>query len=174
MELHKKHKQETNNSKSKQRKNITASLKNWGTATDAVLAGKEMCCVAQLKSASMSFKIKYHVCLDELLVNSDETNLGEGPQFLERVRSNSTFSADTLAFQVPLICSWYWKLKDEAQDHTLCRSQFGRGYGPVARQTTTWLEFVLVITVIQCSCDFETISWTIFRTQAKDDSIACF
>jgi hypothetical protein len=31
----------------------------------------------------------------------------------------------------------YWKLKEEAQDRTLCRSQFGRGYGPVARQTTT-------------------------------------
>jgi hypothetical protein len=27
----------------------------------------------------------------------------------------------------------YWKLKEEAQD----RTQFGRGYGPVARQTTT-------------------------------------
>jgi hypothetical protein len=32
----------------------------------------------------------------------------------------------------------YWKLKEEAQDRTLWRTQFGRGYGPVARQTTTW------------------------------------
>jgi hypothetical protein len=31
----------------------------------------------------------------------------------------------------------YWKLKEEAQDHTLWRIQFGRGYGPVTRQTTT-------------------------------------
>jgi hypothetical protein len=31
----------------------------------------------------------------------------------------------------------YWKLKEEAQDRTLWRTQFGRGYGPVARQTTT-------------------------------------
>jgi hypothetical protein len=31
----------------------------------------------------------------------------------------------------------YCKLKEEAQDHTLWRTQFGRGYGPVARQTTT-------------------------------------
>jgi hypothetical protein len=31
----------------------------------------------------------------------------------------------------------YWKLKEEAQDRTLRRTQFGRGYGPVARQTTT-------------------------------------
>jgi hypothetical protein len=31
----------------------------------------------------------------------------------------------------------YWKLKGEAQDRTLWRTQFGRGYGPVARQTTT-------------------------------------
>jgi hypothetical protein len=30
----------------------------------------------------------------------------------------------------------YWKLKEEAQDHTLWRTRFGRGYGPVARQTT--------------------------------------
>jgi hypothetical protein len=31
----------------------------------------------------------------------------------------------------------YWKLKEEAQDRTLWRSQFGRGYGLVARQTNT-------------------------------------
>jgi hypothetical protein len=31
----------------------------------------------------------------------------------------------------------YWKLKDKAQDRTLWRTQFGRGYGPVARQTNT-------------------------------------
>jgi hypothetical protein len=31
----------------------------------------------------------------------------------------------------------YWKLKEEAEDRTLWRTQFGRGYGPVARQTTT-------------------------------------
>jgi hypothetical protein len=31
----------------------------------------------------------------------------------------------------------YWKLKEEAQDPGLWRYQFGRGYGPVARQTTT-------------------------------------
>jgi hypothetical protein len=29
----------------------------------------------------------------------------------------------------------YWKLKEEAQDRTLWRTQFGRGYEPVARQT---------------------------------------
>jgi hypothetical protein len=27
----------------------------------------------------------------------------------------------------------YWKLKEEAQDRTLCRTKSGRGYGPVAR-----------------------------------------
>jgi hypothetical protein len=31
----------------------------------------------------------------------------------------------------------YWKLKEEARDRTLCRTQCERGYGPVARQTTT-------------------------------------
>jgi hypothetical protein len=30
----------------------------------------------------------------------------------------------------------YWKLKEEALDHTLWRVHFGRGYRPVIRQTT--------------------------------------
>jgi hypothetical protein len=29
----------------------------------------------------------------------------------------------------------YWKLKEEALDRTLWRPRFGRGYGPVVRQT---------------------------------------
>jgi hypothetical protein len=28
----------------------------------------------------------------------------------------------------------YWKLKEEGQDRALWRTQFGRGYGPVAKQ----------------------------------------
>jgi hypothetical protein len=36
----------------------------------------------------------------------------------------------------------YWKLKEEAQDRTLWRTQFGRGYGPVARQTTMYVLLV--------------------------------
>jgi hypothetical protein len=32
----------------------------------------------------------------------------------------------------------YWKLKEEAQDRILWRTQCARGYGPVANQTTTW------------------------------------
>jgi hypothetical protein len=30
----------------------------------------------------------------------------------------------------------YWKLKEKARDRTQWRSRFGRGYGPVVRQTT--------------------------------------
>jgi hypothetical protein len=30
----------------------------------------------------------------------------------------------------------YWKLKEETLDHPLWRTHFGRGYGPVVRQTT--------------------------------------
>jgi hypothetical protein len=30
----------------------------------------------------------------------------------------------------------YWKLKEEALDRTLLRTRFGRGYGPVVRQTS--------------------------------------
>jgi hypothetical protein len=29
-----------------------------------------------------------------------------------------------------------WKLKEEALDRTMWRTRFGRGYGPVVRQTT--------------------------------------
>jgi hypothetical protein len=29
----------------------------------------------------------------------------------------------------------YWKLKEEALDRTVWRTGFGRGYGPVVRQT---------------------------------------
>jgi hypothetical protein len=29
----------------------------------------------------------------------------------------------------------YWKLKEEALDGTVWRTRFGRGYGPVVRQT---------------------------------------
>jgi hypothetical protein len=30
----------------------------------------------------------------------------------------------------------YWKLKEEATDRTQWSTRFGRGYGPVVRQTT--------------------------------------
>jgi hypothetical protein len=30
----------------------------------------------------------------------------------------------------------YWKLKEDALNRTLWRTRFGRGYGPVVRQTT--------------------------------------
>ena len=30
----------------------------------------------------------------------------------------------------------YWKLKEDSLDHTLWTTYFGRGYGPVTRQTT--------------------------------------
>jgi hypothetical protein len=33
----------------------------------------------------------------------------------------------------------YWKLKEEALYRTGCRTRFGRGYGPVVRQTRGWM-----------------------------------
>ena len=30
----------------------------------------------------------------------------------------------------------YWNLKEEALDHSWWRTDFGKGYGPIARQTT--------------------------------------
>ena len=29
----------------------------------------------------------------------------------------------------------YWKLEDEELDVTLCRTRFGKGYGPAVRQS---------------------------------------
>jgi hypothetical protein len=41
----------------------------------------------------------------------------------------------------------YWKLKKEALDRTQWRTRFGRGYGPVIRQTTEWMnEWILYLT----------------------------
>jgi hypothetical protein len=34
-------------------------------------------------------------------------------------------------------------LKEEALDRTLWRTRFGRGYGPVVRQTAEWMMLVL-------------------------------
>ena len=33
----------------------------------------------------------------------------------------------------------YWKLKQKALNGALCGTSFGRGYGPVAKQTTEWI-----------------------------------
>ena len=33
----------------------------------------------------------------------------------------------------------YWKLKEETLDHPLSWTRFGRGYRPVVRQTTEWM-----------------------------------
>jgi hypothetical protein len=40
-----------------------------------------------------------------------------------------------LDFKVTRGC---WKLKEETLDHTVWRTRFGRGYGPVVRQTEEW------------------------------------
>jgi hypothetical protein len=37
----------------------------------------------------------------------------------------------------------FWKLKEEALDRTLWRIRFGRGYGPVVRQTTESMNTVI-------------------------------
>jgi hypothetical protein len=41
-------------------------------------------------------------------------------------------------------------LKEEALYHTLCRTRFGRSYGPVVRQTADWMKnnqkFYILIT----------------------------
>jgi hypothetical protein len=34
-------------------------------------------------------------------------------------------------------------LKEEVQDRSLWRTRFGKGYEPVARHATTWLELIV-------------------------------
>ena len=40
---------------------------------------------------------------------------------------------------------WYSHLKEEALDCTIWRARFGRGFGPVVRQTTKWMTVYLEI-----------------------------
>jgi hypothetical protein len=35
----------------------------------------------------------------------------------------------------------HWKLKEEALDRSLWKTRFGRGYGPVVRQTTEKMSY---------------------------------
>jgi hypothetical protein len=42
-----------------------------------------------------------------------------------------------------------YKLKEEALDRTLWRKGFGRGYGPVVRQTVEWMDHDWVQTLLQ-------------------------
>jgi hypothetical protein len=51
-------------------------------------------------------------------------------------------------------------LKEEALDHTLWRTRFGRGYGPVVRQTAEWMSSVSVTRL--CS------QWHNFCDSSKD------
>jgi hypothetical protein len=45
----------------------------------------------------------------------------------------------------------YWKLKEEALDRILCRTRFGRDYGPVVRQTTEWMNELMNECVLRTS-----------------------
>jgi hypothetical protein len=36
---------------------------------------------------------------------------------------------------------WYSRLKEEALGRTMWRARFGRGFGPVVRQTTKWMNY---------------------------------
>jgi hypothetical protein len=38
----------------------------------------------------------------------------------------------------------YSQLKEEALDRTKWRARFGRGFGPVVRQTTKWMTVVCI------------------------------
>ena len=42
----------------------------------------------------------------------------------------------------------YSHLKEEALDRTVWRARFGRGFGPVVRQNTEWMNELWMITII--------------------------
>ena len=42
---------------------------------------------------------------------------------------------------------WYWKLKEQVLDRSLCGLNFERGYGPVVRQTRSYIYTLLVMTL---------------------------
>jgi hypothetical protein len=42
----------------------------------------------------------------------------------------------------------YSHLKEEALDRTMWRARFGRGFGPVVRQTTKWIIIIIIILII--------------------------
>ena len=46
----------------------------------------------------------------------------------------------------------YCHLKEEALDRTLWRARFGWDFGPVARQTTKWMNKCICIYVYKCPC----------------------
>ena len=39
----------------------------------------------------------------------------------------------------------HWKFREKKLDHTLCRTHFGRSYGPVTIQTTELMDLTLII-----------------------------
>jgi hypothetical protein len=55
----------------------------------------------------------------------------------------------------------YWKLKEAALDCSLWRTRFGRGYGPVVRQTAVWMECFL--------CYWFIVSWNFLHIRAGTD-----
>jgi hypothetical protein len=57
----------------------------------------------------------------------------------------------------------YCHLKEEALDHAMWRAGFGRGFGPVVRQTAKWMESAfLVYTHIRILC---TVCYMVIRHQ---------
>ena len=46
----------------------------------------------------------------------------------------------------------YSHLKEEALDRTVWRARFGRGFGPVVRQTTKWMNVSVCACVCVCVC----------------------
>jgi hypothetical protein len=55
-------------------------------------------------------------------------------------------------------------LKEKARDRTQWRSRFGRGYGPVVRQTTEWMnEWTMLLYILKLHfIAFKTINFWYF------------
>jgi hypothetical protein len=60
-------------------------------------------------------------------------------------------------------------LNEEALDRTMWKARFGRGFGPVVRQTTKWMNDVWILDTSRESCSYTGIDRSP-RTVGKSDT----
>jgi hypothetical protein len=77
------------------------------------------------------------LCRNYLLRQVTEREIKGGIEVTERWERRRRKLPDDLKER-----TGYSGLKEEALDRTMCRARFGRGFGPVVRQTTKWMSVV--------------------------------
>jgi hypothetical protein len=77
---------------------------------------------------------------------------------------------------------WYSHLKEDALDRTMWTACFGRGFGPVVRQTTKWMNWVSMdgweessnsigIVCIECKVTNSTLKWSATLPKVKQSNL---